>query len=77
MKKSNESHAISAKGEKQEPPGEKRKLLPIIDMTTRDSGTGFVIGLGGNEDEQQVEPKRAPPTSPRTPRKSSGKPKKK
>jgi hypothetical protein len=48
--------------------------MPITNMTERDEGAAFVIGLGGTTGEEQVQPEGAPSTTaPRTPREGGGK----
>lgn len=37
----------------------KAKLMPITNMTKRDEGAGFVIGVGGNAPARQAEPERS------------------
>jgi hypothetical protein len=48
LKKPDKSVTDPIRGKKQGPAGTKPELMPFVEMTERDRGIGFIIGLGAN-----------------------------
>ena len=68
MKKPDQSWADPVKRKKQVPVPAEKARMSITDCTEEEKGMGFIIGVGGNQPEQQFEPKRSPsaPSPPNT-----------